>query len=209
MAFDPTSLDLDAWFVDPDMFRSRKTWRRAGFDVLDPAKDTECMVASHPSAPSYLFKKYPDAFRSQREQRENFAARIEGSVRLGHFINKHGLRHVVAPTKHLHVLPRSFGRDAQVLVVERLDIVGVDKTEDRFHDIAEPVLRELIVVLTEFRGLDSNSKNVQFTCDGKIAFVDLENWRRAWRKEVRLSSIGTYLSKSGRKLASRILDDLE
>jgi len=28
--------------------------------VLDPAKDTECMVAAHRSAPGYLFKKYTD-----------------------------------------------------------------------------------------------------------------------------------------------------
>jgi hypothetical protein len=133
---------------------------------------------------------------------------MEGSERLGRFIQKHGLVHVVAPRKHVHVLPRSFGRDAQVLVVERLDILGTSKTEDCFHDIAEPVLRELISVLVAYRGLDSNSKNVQFTRDGKIAFVDLENWQRAYRKEVRLRSIGTYLSKSGRKLANKILDEL-
>jgi hypothetical protein len=208
MVFDPTSLKLDEWFEDPDMFRSRKSWRKAGFDVRDPAKDSECMVASHPSAPDYLFKKYPDDFRSQHEQRENFAARLEGSVRLGRFIDKHGLIHIKAPRKHVHVLPRTFGRDNQVLIVERLDIVGTKETEDRFHDITEPVLRELITVLAAFRGLDSNSKNVQFTTDGKIAFVDLENWQRAWRKEVRLRSIGTYLSKRGRKRAARLLDDV-
>lgn len=208
MAFDPTSLNLNAWFTDPAMFRSRKAWRRAGFDVLDAQKDTECMVAAHPSAPGYLFKKYPDDFRSQREQRENFSARLEGSRRLGRFIDKHGLRHVIAPKKHVHHLPRSFGSNTQVLVVERLDIVGTSKTERCFHDISEPVLRELITVLIAYRGLDSNSKNVQFTRDGRIAFVDLENWQRAYRKEVRLRSIGMYLSKSGRKLAARILDDL-
>jgi hypothetical protein len=207
VTFDPISLNLAAWFDDPDMFRSRKAWSRAGFDVCDPAKDTECMVAAHPSAPGYLFKKYPDDFRSQREQRENFAARLEGSVRLGRFINKHGLVHIKAPRKHVHVLPRTFGRDNQVLIVERLDIVGTKETEDRFHDIDESVLRELIAVLTAFRGLDSNSKNVQFTTDGKIAFVDLENWQRAWRKDVRLRSIRTYLSKRGRRLAERLLTD--
>jgi len=207
VAFDPNSLNLAAWFVDPDMFRSRRAWGRAGFDVRDPAKDTECMVASHPAAPGYLFKKYPDDFRSQRLQRENFAARLEGATRLGRFIEKQGLRHIKAPKKYIYDLPRSFGSHCQVLIVEQLDIVGTKKTEACFHEIAEPVLRELISVLIEFRGLDSNSKNVQFTAGGKIAFVDLENWQRAYRKEVRLSSIGTYLSKSGRKLASKILDE--
>ena len=205
--FDPTSLDLDAWFVDPDMFRSRKAWHRAGFDILNPAKNTECMVAAHPSAPGYLFKKYPDDFRSQREQRENFSARVEGSERLARLITKRDLKHIVAPRKHVHVLPRSFGKDTQVLIVERLDILGTEKTEACFHDIAEPVLRELILVLVRYRGLDSNSKNVQFTTDGKIAFIDLENWQRAYRKEVRLRSISTYMSKRGRKLAEKILGE--
>ena len=208
VSFDPTSLDLDAWFVDPEMFQSRKAWGRAGFNILNPAKNTECMVASHPGALDYLFKKYPDAFRSQREQRENFAARVEGSERLARLIQKRDLKHIVAPRKHVHVLPRSFGRDAHILIVERIDIVGTENTEACFHEITEPVLRELISVLIAYRGLDSNSKNVQFTRDGKIAFVDLENWQRAYRKEVRLRSIGTYLSKGGRKLANKLLDEL-
>ena len=209
MPFDPIALDLDAWFVDPEMFRSRKAWGRAGFDILNPAKNTECMVAAHPEAPGYLFKKYPDDFRSQSEQRANFAARVEGSERLARLIAKRDLKHIVAPRKHVHVLPRSFGKDTQVLVVERLDILGTEKTEECFHEITEPVLRELISVLVRYRGLDSNSKNVQFTREGKIAFVDLENWQRAYRKEVRLSSISTYMSKRGRKLAETILAELK
>ena len=208
MPFDPKALDLDGLFSDPDMFESRKAWRRAGFDVLDPAKDTECMVAAHPSAPGYLFKKYADDV-SQKEQRENYAARIEGAARLAELIRRERLAHVVAPRKHLHALPKSFGKSSSVLVVERLDIVGRDESERRYHDIADGVLRDLLRVLVALPGLDSNSKNVQFTRDGKIAFVDLENWGRKDRKEVKLKSIGSYLSKDRLKLARRILDELE
>lgn len=190
------------------MFDSRKAWRREGFEVRDPAKDTECMIASHPSTPGYLFKKYPSPERSEKEQRANFMARIEGSRRLASFIQKHGLRHVVVPRKYLHELPRAFGKAASVLVVERLDIVGSGASEDLYRHIAEPVLRELLMVLVELPGLDSNSKNVQFTRDGKIAFVDLENCCRPDRKRVRLKSIGEYLSKDRRKIAHRILDEL-
>ena len=71
------------------------------------------------------------------------------------------------------------------------------------------MLRDLLRVLVRHRGLDSNSKNVQFTRDGKIAFVDLEHWDRTDRDRVRLKSIGDYLSKSGRRLARRILEELE
>lgn len=207
MSFDPKSIDLDGLFSDPDMFESRKAWRRAGFDVLDPAKDTECMVAAHPSAPGYLFKKYADDV-SKKEQRANYAARIEGAARLAELIRREGLQHILVPRKHLHDLPRSFGKSARILVVERLDIVGRDESERRYQDIADGVLRDLLRVLVKLPGLDSNSKNVQFTQGGKIAFVDLENWGRKDRKEVKLKSIGSYLSKDRLKLARKILDEL-
>lgn len=206
MAFDPTSLDLGSLFTDSAMFDSRKAWRRAGFDVLDPAKDTECMVAAHRSAPGYLFKKYSDDV-SHREQRDNYAARLEGAQRVAKLIRHEGLQHVVVPKKYLYDLPRGFGTSS-VLVVERLDVVGSDASERRYRNIADPALRDLLRVLVEVPGLDSNSKNVQFTQDGKIAFVDLENWDRRDRDAVTLKSIGNYLSKDRRKLASRILDDL-
>jgi hypothetical protein len=207
VAFDPKSLNLEALFVDPDMFDSRRAWRRAGFDVFDPAKVTECMVAAHPSAPGYLFKKYTGDV-SQRTQRGNFDARIEGARRLSELVHRDSLQHVVVPGKYLYDLPRSFGH-AQVLIVERVDIVGRDASERCYRDIAEPVLRDLLRALVAFPGLDSNSKNVQFTRGGKIAFVDLENWDRPDRDEVRLKSISSYLSKDGREVARRILDELE
>ena len=208
MTFDPRSLDLGALFVDPGMFDARRAWRRAGFDVLDPAKDTECMVAAHPSAPGYLFKKYTDDV-SQKEQNGNYAARIEGAARLAGFVRREGLQHVVSPKKRLHELPKSFGKSSCVLVVERLDVVGSDASERRYRDVADDVLRDLLRVLVAFPGLDSNSKNIQFTHGGKIAFVDLENWDHPDRDEVRLKSIGNYLSKDRLKLARRILDELD
>ena len=204
MSFNPQILHLDSLFVDSDMFDSRKAWRRAGFDVFDPAKDTECMVAAHASAPGYLFKKYPDRV-AQTVQRDNFAARAKGAARVAQLICDANLEHVVVPQKHIHELPKSFGKGAQVLVVERIDIVGTDASEERYADIAEHVLRDLLRVLVKFPGLDSNSKNVQFTRAGKIAFVDLENYRRPDRKDVTLKSIRNYLSKEKYKLARTIL----
>ena len=207
MAFDPKSLDLDGLFADPDMFDSHKAWRRSGFDVLDPAKDTECMVAAHRSAPGYLFKKYTDDV-SQQDQRANFDARIEGARRVAELIRRESLQHVVVPKKHLHDLsPKIFGKSC-ILVVERIDLVGREASERRYRDIPDGVLRDLLRVLVELPGLDSNSKNVQFTREGKIAFIDLENWGRKDRDTVTLKSIGNYLSKDRRKLASKILDEL-
>lgn len=205
MPFNPKSFAIDTLFVEPTMFESRKKWRRAGFDVLDPAKDTECMVAAHPSAPGCLFKKYADDV-SRKDQRANYETRLAGSRALESFIADQRLEHVVVPRKHLHDLPAF---QSQILVVERLDIVGRDASEKRYRNVDEPILRDLLRVLVRYKGLDSNSKNVQFTTDGKIAFVDLEHWDRTDRDRVRLKSIGEYLSKDRYKLALKILGELE
>jgi hypothetical protein len=199
-----TSIPLGSLFADPKMFESRRAWKRAGFDVLDPAKETEVMVAAHASAPGCLFKKYaPDV--SAKEQRANYDRRLTGSREVGKFVADQRLAHIVVPKKHLHDL----GADAQILVVERLDVIGKEASAKRFRDVSEPVLREMLRVMVRYPGLDSNSKNVQFTRDGKIAFVDLEHWDRTDRDRVRLKSIRDYLSKDGRKIAKRILDELE
>lgn len=208
MAFDPASINFDRLFTDESMFDSRKAWRRAGFDVFDPGKDTEVMVAAHGSAPGYLFKKYADDV-GQTEQQRNYKARVEGAEKLARFVAQQQLGNIVVPRKHLYELPRDiFGRKSLLVVVERLDLVGRDESEACFRKIEESLLREVLRVIAEFPGLDSNSKNIQFTRDGKVAFVDLENYKRADRKTVRLKSIGTYLSKDGRKLATKIFDDL-
>ena len=146
------------------------------------------------------------------EQRENYEARVKGSRKLRRFIDDARLQHIACPRKYLHELPKKFrhhGQAAYVLVVERLDILGKEESARRYHDVADPVLRDLLRVLVKFKGLDSNSKNVQFTKGGQIAFVDLENWGRTDRDEVRLKSIGTYLSKDRLRLAREILDELE
>lgn len=207
MTFDPRSLDLAALFTDPGMFDARRTWSRAGFAVHDPAKPSECMVAAHPSAPDHLFKKYSSAV-AQRAQHQNYATRVEGAARLAKLIDRAALQHVAVPKKHIHALPRSFGKAASILVVERLDVVGPAVSERHYRHIDEAVLRDLLHVLVELPGLDSNSKNVQFTRAGKIAFVDLENWSHRDRREVRLKSIGSYLSSAGRKQAAKILGEL-
>lgn len=207
MTFDPKSLKLDALFLDRSMFDSRAAWRRAGFTVVDPSKPSECMAASHPSAPGYLFKKYADDVPI-KEQNKNYETRIEGAAKLARFIEKEGLRHVVVPQKSLHDLPRRFGKSSRILVAERLDILGPDESMHHYRDVAEPVLRDLLRVLVKFKGLDSNAKNVPFTRDGRIAFVDLEHWDRD-RDKIRLKSIGNYLSKERLKLARKILDELE
>ena len=202
-------MDLEGLFRDPSMFDSRDTWRRAGFTIVAPGKPTECMVASHPSAPGVLFKKYANDNLSTKKQNKNYATRIEGAAKLAIFIAKERLAHVVVPGKQIHDLPKRFGKDARIMIVDRLDIYGPDESMAHYRDIAEPVLHDLMRVLVKFKGLDSNAKNIPITKDGRIAFVDLEHWdHRQDDDDVRLKSIENYLSSDKLKLARKILGDL-
>lgn len=204
MRFDPKSIDLANLFVDPRMLDSRAAWSAAGFEIIaGGASPTACMVAAHASAPGYLFKKFTRAV-SRKDQNDNYAARVEGAKKLAKLIAKKRLRHVVAPRKILRDLPRRFGKRARILVVERLDILGSEDTARQYRSIARPVLRDLLVVLAKYPGLDSTALNVTFLRDGRIGFIDLEHWDR--RKRTTLKTLGGYLTAENLSLARRILD---
>lgn len=200
MAFDPGALDLRKLFHDEDMFDSRDRWRRAGFDVLSSG---EVMVAGHPSAPGYLFKKYANDQLSSKKQRKNFKQRIEGADEVRAFVTDRYLQRIVVPRKWLY-------ERRDVLVVERLKILDGEASRQRYHDIDDLTLRDLITVLRRYRGLDSGVRNIPFTVDGKIAFIDTEHWdkERDLEKRPYLKHVYGYLSEDRKKLARLVLDRL-
>jgi hypothetical protein len=228
MTFNPSSLDLKKLFVDPAMFDSPDAFRAAGFDASNRSRDL-IMVGSHKEAEGYLFKKYRNRI-SLKDQRDNYARRIEGVQKLSAFIAERHFRHIAAPQKWLYKLPSEFSREdsstsrwthsgqqaawshgysshkrsSYVLVVERLTILDEEASMREYQHIDEDVLRELCMTLVKFRGLDSTARNMAFTENGRIAFVDTENWNR--RKKSWLRYIGPLLPRRRRKLAEEIFD---
>lgn len=218
MAFDPASSDLKKLFRDPDMFDSADDWSDAGFEIVR-ASDNKICVASHESADGYLFKKYVASGKRDdlKDQLDNYQTRIEGADRLRDLIGRERLRNVVVPRKWLRELPSDFGSRKQpshVLVVERLDVLGADESERRYGRIDEGTLRDLCVALHSFRGLDSTSKNVPFTADGRIAFIDTEHWDRhsdrtkSYQRRF-LKYLGEHLSKDRLRFARQMWSRLE
>jgi hypothetical protein len=190
------------------MFDSREHFRAAGFEV---SRFGKIMVGGHPAAEGLLFKKYPRGV-SLRDQLENYECRVEGADRLRAFIEEHRLRHVVVPRKWILELSREFSSRSSrsyVLVVERLDLLDEKDSRRAYRHIDEALLRELCLVVHEFRGLDSVVKNVPFTRQGQVAFVDTEHWnRRRRRKNGPLRHLRGYLSHKRARRADEILDDL-
>jgi hypothetical protein len=199
------------------MFESADDWADEGFEILR-ASDNKITVASHRSVPGYLFKKYVSSGKraSQEDQLDNYQTRLEGARLLRGLIDDKKLKHVVVPGKWLRTLPEEFGsrrEPSHILVVERLDLLDADESEQAYRRIDESVLRDLCVALYAFRGLDSTAKNLPHTTDGKVAFVDTEHWNRhSDRKKSRqrpwLKYLSEHLSRSSMKFANAVRDQL-
>lgn len=206
---DPGALDLDAMFRDTRMFDSRGSWGAAGFTVFNRANNGKIMVARHPAAPGLLFKKYTSDV-SQKDQAQNFRRRLDGSRRLRAFCDQQRLTRVVVPRKWLLELPERFSRrdTAYILVADQLDLMSEDQTKKTYQRIDPDVLADLCAVLHEFRGMDSNTKNIPFVTDGRVAFIDTEHWDRSTSKPY-LDQVGEYMSRERMKLAKRIFSRLD
>ena len=213
--FDPTALNLDRLFHDRGMFDSADDWQSAGFKIVR-AHETRMLVAGHKSVPDILFKKYPKkSDKTWDEQLKNYERRIEGIRRIKAVIEAHQLRHVVAPQKWLLQLPARFsshGRLSYILAVERCDILDKERSAQRYRDLSEDVLKDLVTVLFHFGGYDSSVKNVPVTKDDKVAFIDTDRWKQPKQEKLKERKYMKYLSEilpSKRlKFAANVWDNL-
>lgn len=218
MSFDPATSDLDDLFRDPDMFDSPNDWKDAGFRIIRSSENKIC-VASHKSVDGYLFKKYVASGKRDDfdDQLDNYETRLEGSRRMRDLIDSEGLQHVACPQKWLRELPEQFGskrKASHILIVERFDLLDGEDSERQYGKIREDVLADLCVALHAFRGLDSTAKNVPFTTDGKVAFIDTEHWNRhAKRKKSKqrpwMKYLSQHMSSDRRSFAKQMWNRLE
>lgn len=163
------------------------------------------MVASHPSARGYLFKKY-NAKISPEEQLKNYRCRINGAQKLQEFITSERLTRIVVPGKYLYELPPEFcykDEPSYVLIVERLILLDSSRSKQLYGHIDVETLQELCTVLRVFSGLGSGVRNVPFTDREQIAFVDTERWNA--KKKDPLRHISRHLSRESRELAKKFL----
>jgi hypothetical protein len=161
-------------FTRAEMLDSRDAWRAAGFEVVDREGSREIMVASHPLATGVMFKRFTNKVDA-RDQLENYRLRADGAAALRRLIVEYRLQRVTVPEKQ--IVPLSWGRSAHVLVVERLPVLSRRQTREAYPKIDDQTLRDLCVVVHQFRGLDSGARNMLITTDGRVAFVDTERWK--------------------------------
>ena len=194
--------ELRELFTNPKMFGSVGSFEKAGFKLMANSPH-KIMAGSHKAARGYLFKKYNNA-SSGKKQLKNYMRRIEGARLLRTFIAERGFQHVMAPRKWLYELPESFPA-RYLLIVDKLDLMSDVATLRKYSRIREDQLRELATVLFYFRGLNSWTKNLPFTEDGEIAFIDTERWNSD-KDFLRL--IGDHLPVARRSQAEDVFKEL-
>ena len=193
---------LSELFADRKMFDSMSAFEKAGFKLITHAPH-KIMSGSHKAARGYLFKKYNND-KPEKKQIKNYMRRIEGARLLRNFIAERDLQHIVSPRKWLYELPGDFP-ERYLIVADKLDLMSDDATRRKYARISGAQLRELATVLYYFRGLNSWTKNLPFTEDGQIAFIDTERWHRD-KDYLRL--IGDQLPSDRRKQAEDMYEEL-
>lgn len=207
------ALDYARLFSDPAMFDSNETLTSAGFSLVKRrSSDEKMMVASHPSVPGYLFKKFGRSVDCDA-QRENYRARVRGADEIRSVIEKHRLDRLVVVHKWICELPSQFGarkRCPELLVVERVDLLSKNESRQRYRAIDPATLEQLCRVLHTFSGFDAAIHNLLFTPTGQIAFFDTESWNRRPRPVDRMFRyLSEELTKESRKIAERMFDRLD
>ena len=205
---------LNALFENPNMFESNEHLQQAGFLPFNRTTKP-LMVASHPAIKKYLIKKFKDKV-TQSKQLSNYLMRISCARALREFIRLNNLQHIVMPKKWLYRLPKRFsdsktGKRTYVLIVEDMDICsgGDDPNGEvarRYYNMDFDTLRELCIVLHHFRGLDSSLRNMPFTNQNTIAFVDTEHWSDEKRELLRHTK--HYLSEDRLEYALAVFGEL-
>jgi hypothetical protein len=201
---------LEKLFLNPDMFLDQERFREAGFSVFT-RMNRGLMVASHPSIRHILFKKFKNEIPAD-SQLENYLSRIKGSRALRSFIGIKGLQNIVVPRKWLYPLPKAFAdpktkKKTYILIVEEMDLCSRNENVRKYYSIEKSILRELCIVLHQFRGLDSILSNMPFTKKNKIAFIDTEKWSR--KRGGFLNDAKPYLSPESKAYVQRFLKEFD
>ena len=194
----PPEIDLDKLFREKSVFDSSDDMRDAGFNVLRESAREKVIVASHRSAPGFLFKKFlRDVSLSPQEQLAVYQTRVNGANALKAHLEALQIKKIIVPRKWLCELPPRFNSGkspGHIIVVDHCHILDREESERRYHSIDKEQLYELCTIFFAFKRVDFTAKNAPFTRDGKIAFIDtgylrpitkkLRSRRKSWDKNI-------------------------
>ena len=214
----PPEVDLDSLFHRKSLFDSVDNLDEAGFQIVRGSKE-RVTVFGHPSLPGYLFKKFLRTVKhSYEKQLAKYARRVGSARDLRAHLDALNIHSIVVPRKWLCELPPRFssgGRPEHIVLVEKYDLLGKDKTKRRYRKIPRDTIRDLCTILFTFKGVDFSSRNWPFTTEGKIAVIDTGFLSRitedlSFRRESYMKYVGKkLLTGKSQRYAMSLWDELK
>lgn len=192
----PIKGKLDQLFSKKRLLDSFEAMETAGFEILKT--NSELNVARHPELPGVIFKFYLDSHDNEPrfkklKLKEEFISenslwllRINGSNRVQKIIDEHRFEKYFKVSKGLIYLlpedPKAIGPypKSSIFIEKDMDILSDPENEACYRQKFNRELLEAFHILLKESGLYDSVyiDNNPFCRDGKIAFVDTEEYDR-------------------------------
>lgn len=173
---------LDKICSEIRVLSSKENLERAGFKIIFQQANRGLVVAKHPKLPGYLLKMYLDS--CPRTEWPLWVLRAKGARIIQELLNKHYYNcFMKVPQKWIYPVP-SFDRPVAnentfpkdfILIVQDMRLV-TDKYNLYCYknNMTFARLDALYTMIDEGGLSDSHIKNIPFSADQKIAFIDTE-----------------------------------
>lgn len=179
----PLKPKLDDIFLRMRATATAHFMKRAGFESLEEWKWDKVFVAKHPHLKGYLIKAFLDDHHLMDDK--ILVNRIICAENIRSAIKVYGYQaYFKVPRKWLYQLPENpptlpgLHQKNFILVVEDMDLVSQKENKDMFHNLITEKHLSALFLLINTLGLSDSVyiKNIPFSKDEKIAFVDTERY---------------------------------
>lgn len=200
----PIKADLDAFFSRSRVTQDEESLQKANFVDTKFKPNSQTVVTKHPKFKGYVFKLFTDE-QEKPDHIHCLFKRIIGAEAVRGSIEKANAGHLfTVPRKWLYFIPpvpSKYTPKECLLIAEEVALLPYDENVKKWksNKVPKSTLKALFELLSEVGLSDSiYPSNIQFTQDGKIAFVDTEcsYW---WPNPPLFYVLGDYLSDDNRQ----------
>lgn len=196
----PIKSKIDKIFGKRSVTKNSRTITKAGFYSGRPGEYSKVVVSGHSALKGYIVKMYLDS-NAQVNEGEKFRERITGAEKIKHTIESCGFHDVLkVPQKWIYPIPTfaesGISPKQFILIAEDVHPYSHDRSLHHWKNkITQRQLKAVWTILTIVGLPDcAYAFNIPFCRDGKLAFLDTEQWG-LW--PVRYGRMHCYLKGDG------------
>lgn len=200
----PIKPKLDEFFGEFRVTEDTASLQKAGFSNTECNPQSHTVVTTHPKFSGYIFKFFTDE-QDKPNHLDSLFKRVIGAEAIRDYIAKTNTDHLfTVPHKWLYFMPPVASKHAPkecLLIAEQVALLPYSENVKKWKSshVSKETLHALFEMLSTLGLSDSiYPSNIQFTKDGKIAFVDTEcaYW---WPNPSLFYVLGDYLSDDNRQ----------